>query len=120
MEGFAEFLFPDALAFDCTFTPRGGLSFQTRAVSVLSGYAEGAEAGKGLNRAVRQRSSEFKHFRVPSADFEKAPSSLDELVDDKGATWRVINSAPSYAGTYLLICDGNSSFKGPSSGLSRL
>ena len=120
MESIAGFLFPDALAFDATYTPRGGLSFPTRAVSALAGYDIGAEAGKGLSRPVRQRGSEFKHFRVPSTDFEKAPTAMDEFTDDKGATWRVLSVQPSLVGTFLLICDGNSAFKGPSAGLTRL
>ena len=119
-QGFANFLFPDALAFSCTYQPQDGTSFATRAVLAYDGFAVGSEAGKGLNRAITQTQAEFKHFRVPAADFPSPPKVHDSLTDDNGDIWRVSDRQPSRAGTYLLVCKANTSYRGPAAGKDRL
>jgi hypothetical protein len=119
LQGFADQLFCGALDVPCTYTPKDGLSFTTKAIFSSASGSPGVEAGKGLPRPNRQTEGELQHIRVPSADFEAPPEPHDILTVEGMGSWRVINHIPSLAGTYLLYAVTNTAYKGLDAGRTK-
>lgn len=119
VQGFADLLFDGTLDFPCTFIPAEGASFATKAIIAFDGFDRGTEAGKGLAYSSKAASAEWKHFRVPSADFAVVPKPNDKLEDDNGVMWNVEQVQPSRAGTYMIYAKAGSRYKGVESGIRR-